>query len=345
MSSRTLSLCAHASRRSFVAVVSVLALATVTPARARQETATPKLGDGDGEWTFTDDAGVHIALPDRPERVVAYLPLAASLWDFGIRPVGVYGTTRRPDGSPEVYAGSVDLDAVEAIGETYGEMDLEKLVALRPELIVNDMWDMPPDVWGLQPETVEQVRHIAPIASIRFVEQPISATLARVEELAVALGADLDASNVAAAKERYERAEADLKAAIAEKPGLTAIFVSGTPDGSYWVANPMEFSDLITFKQLGLDIVQPDAGEEWWEELSWEQAARYPADLILVDARSGSLTGEELAAQIPSFAALPAAKAGQFGAWQTEYVPSYAGVAAVLEDLAETIRGAKTDVA
>jgi iron complex transport system substrate-binding protein len=93
-----------------------------------------------------------------------------------------------------------------------------------------------------------------------------------------------------------------------------------------------------------LDIVQPDAGEEWWEELSWEQVAKYPADLILVDARSGSLTGEELAAQVPSFAALSAAKAGQFGAWQTEYVPSYAGVSAVLEDLAETIRGAKADV-
>lgn len=342
MFSRTLHLSVRGSRRGFVAGASALALGAISPAHARQETATPE-PSGD-QWTFTDDAGNHIALAQRPERVVAYLPLAASLWDFGIRPVGVYGTTRRPDGTPEVYAGSVNLDAVEAIGETYGEMDLEKLVTLRPELIVNDMWDMPPDVWGLQPETVTQVEHIAPIASIRFVEQPISDTLAKVEELAVALGADLDDPEIVAAKERYEQASADLAAAIAEKPGLTAIFVSGTPDGSYWVASPTQFSDLITFKELGLDVVQPDAGDEWWEELSWEQAAKYPADLILVDARSGSMTGEELAAQIPSFAALPAARAGQFGAWKTEYIPSYDGVATVLEDLAATIRGAKTDV-
>jgi iron complex transport system substrate-binding protein len=237
VSSRTSRLFVRGSRRGLVVGVSILALGHLSSASARQETATPQ-SSGSGEWTFADDAGVHIALAHRPERVVAYLPLAASLWDFGIRPIGVYGTTRRPDGSPEVYAGSVDLDAVEAIGETYGEMDLEKLVALRPELIVNDMWDMPPDVWGLQPETVAQVEQIAPIASIRFVEQPISATLARVEELAVALGADLNDPEIGAAKERYEQASADLRAAIGEKPGLTAIFVSGTPDGSYWVANP-----------------------------------------------------------------------------------------------------------
>jgi iron complex transport system substrate-binding protein len=338
-----LQLCVRGSRRGFVAAASALALGSVGPARARQETATPSTG-ADGEWTFTDDAGVDIALARRPERIVAYLPLAASLWDFGVHPVGVYGTTRRPDGTPEVYDGAVDLDTVESIGETYGEMDLEQLISLQPELIVNEMWDMPPDVWGLQPETVEQVKRIAPIASIRFVEQPIAATLARVDELAVALGADLEDPEIVAAKERYETANDDLAAAIAEKPGLTAIFVSGTPESSFWVASPKEFSDLITFNELGLDIVQPEAGDEWWEELSWEQAAKYPADLLLVDARSGSLTGPELAAQVPTFAALPAARAGQFSAWQTEYVPSYAGVAAVLEDLAATIRDMKTDV-
>ncbi|MGH2616788.1 MAG: hypothetical protein ACRDJC_16255, partial [Thermomicrobiales bacterium] len=144
------------SRRRFLAVASVLAVAPASRAAAWHDPGTPVAGVGDGEWTFTDDAGVTITRPQRPERIVAYLPLAASLWELGIRPVAVYGTTRRQDGSPEVYAGEVDLDAAESLGETYGELDLEKLVALQPDLIVNDMWNDPPDVWGLEPETVQQ---------------------------------------------------------------------------------------------------------------------------------------------------------------------------------------------
>jgi iron complex transport system substrate-binding protein len=331
------------SRRQALAAASVIALLPTRALAAWQDAGTPAASDADGEWTFTDDAGVTITLPQRPGRVVAYLPLAASLWEFGVRPVGVYGTTRRPDGTPEVYAGDVDLDAVEAIGETYGELDLEKLVALQPDLIVNDMWNTPPDVWGLQPETIQQVNQIAPIANVRFVERPVTETIGSVEKLASALGADLTAPEVVAAKEAFTRASDDLEAAIAEKPGLTTLFISATPEGSFWVGNPMQFSDLMYFQELGLDVVQPDVTTDFFEELSWEQAARYPADLILIDARSGSSTAEQLM-EVPTFATLPAAAAGQFGAWQTEYVPSYVAFTAVMEDLAETIRGARADI-
>ena len=332
------------SRRRFVTAAAATALVSIHPARARQDASPVADSTADGAWIFTDDAGVTIEREQRPERIVAYLPLAASLWEFGIRPVAVYGTTRRSDGSPEVYAGEVDLDAVESLGEVYGELDLEGLVEAQPDLIVNDMWNDPPDVWGLAPETVQQVTQIASIANVLFVERPAPETIATIETLAAALGAVLEAPEIVAAREAFQAASDDLRAAIAEKPGLTVLFVSGTPDGSFWVASPEEFSDLMYFQQLGLDIVVPETiTAEWWEELSWEQAGKYPADLILVDARSGSSSGEQLMA-VPTFAALPAAAAGQLGSWQTEYVPSYAAFTAVMQDLAATIRGAEPDI-
>ncbi|MCC6313291.1 MAG: ABC transporter substrate-binding protein, partial [Thermomicrobiales bacterium] len=113
-------------RRCLLAVGSgALVALAVGRSTALAQTATPA-----GSWSFTDDLDVVIERPTRPERIVAYLPLAAGLWNFGIRPIAVYGTTRRPDGSPEGMAGVVDLDAVVSPGEAYGELDLERLVAL-----------------------------------------------------------------------------------------------------------------------------------------------------------------------------------------------------------------------
>lgn len=339
MSSRPEALAGALSRRRLLAGSLGAALLAAHPVAARQE-GTPGAGET-GEWTWTDDAGQTFTLPARPERVVAYLPVAAALWDFGVRPVGVYGPTRRPDGTPEVYVGNVDLDAVVSLGEEYGAIDLEALVALQPDLIVNDMWADPPDIFGLDADGVAQMEAIAPIGQIKFVDRPITETIASVEALAAALGADIEADEVVAAREAFDKASKELRAAIAEKPGLTAIFASGTPDESYWVANPSVNADLLYFKELGLEIAQPDIEEGFFEEVSWEQAGKYPADLILLDARQWSSTGEQLKEQVPTFAALPAAKADQFGSWLTEYVPSYAGITPVLQALTEAIRGSE----
>jgi iron complex transport system substrate-binding protein len=326
-----------------VAVSTGLALGAIGVSRrsAAAQDATPSAA---GEWTYVDDYGVTITRPSRPERIVAYTTIAASLWDFGLRPVAFYGTSRRQDGSPEVYVGNIDLDAVESLGEEYGQIDLEALVSVKPDLIVNDMWSDPPDIWGMDTDAIAQMNQIAPIAEIEFVDRPITDTIESVEKLAGALGADLEAPQVLEAKERFAKASQDLEAAIAEKPGLTAIFVSATPEGSYWVGNPSIFADLMYFKELGLDIVQPKNPDGYWEELSWEQADLYKADLILIDARKWSSTGAQLKAQVPTFAALPAAKLDAFGSWDTEYVPSYAGFAPVLEKLTAVIRDADPDV-
>ncbi len=221
-------------------------------------------------------------------------------------------------------------------------MDLEALVALQPDLILYDIYGEF-DLWGLSPEAVAQVEAIAPIAGISFVNRPVNETIGKIEELAGLLGADLDAPDVVAAREQFDTASEDVRAVCAEKEGLTAIFAAGWTD-NFYVANPPIWTDLIYFQELGLDVVAPDIpATELWETLSWEQANKYQVDLILNDARSAALSPEELA-EYATWASQPAVEAGQVGEWYTEFVPSYAGFAGVLESLAETIGEASADI-
>jgi iron complex transport system substrate-binding protein len=313
--------------------------ASATP--AADPTATTSAADG--AWTFTDDRGVTIELSQMPERVVAYAPIAAALWDSGFHVVGVYGTTLRADGTPEITTGSMDLDAVVSLGETYGELDMEALVGLQPQLIVFDIYTPEVDLWGVPADMVAQIESIAPILGISYVERPVTDTIARIEELAGALGADLNAPEVVEARAQFDAASAAVEAAVADKPGLEVLFIAAWSEALY-IANPPMWNDLIYFQDLGLQVVVPDVEPtELWETLSWEQAGKYPADLALNDARSGSLSVAEMN-EIATWAAHPAAQAGQVGAWQTEFVASYAGFTAVLEDLAGTVSQANPDV-
>lgn len=333
------------TRRKLISAGLALGLISVLPgcgggSGGSQANPSPSSG-----WTFTDDRGVTITRPKRPERIVAYVPIAASLWDCGVRPVGVYGTTLRPDGTPEITVGEMDLDAVASLGETYGELDLEKLASLQPDLIVFDMYTQEVDLWGLSPDALAQVEQIAPIAGISFSGHPATTVIGRLEDLAAAVGADLTASGVTSAREQFSQASEEFKAAVAEKPGLTVLFMAGWPDNLY-IANPAGWPDLQYLQELGLNIVTPETPDpEYpiWQTLSWEQAIKYPADLALQDDRSGAPSVEELK-NFPTWAAHPAAKAGQVGAWQTEFVPSYRGFTLVLEALTEIIRKSRDDV-
>jgi iron complex transport system substrate-binding protein len=326
------------TRRQVLGGLAVFSLAGV-PARAAAQDATPEAG-----WTFTDDAGVTISLPEAPQRVVAYVNLAAALDDFGAKPYGYFGQPLRPDGTRETIAGDMDLEGMASVGPDYGAFDIEKLVAEDIDLIVNDMWETPPTFWGLEEGAVEQINTVAPIVNLWFVGQPVTDTIERAGELAVALGADPDDPQVVADREAFLAAEAELKEAIAANPGLKVAFASGTPDDAFYIGNPNMNADLMYYASLGLDIVAPEAQDSFFEELSWEEVGKYPVDLLIMDDRQWSSTPEELAAQVPTFAALPAVKAGAYGPWASEWVPSYPGMTPVLKNLAELIRNADPDI-
>jgi iron complex transport system substrate-binding protein len=281
-------LVAALARRQLLSSGLTLGLLAVLPSCGRD---IPKpSGTTSGQWEFTDDRGVPISLPKRPERIVAQTTASEALWDYGVRPIAIFGPRRRPDGSVDFQAGNIDLDAVESLGD-YGEMDLEKLIALKPELYV-DLAMYGNQLWYLG-KNEDRVKAIAPTVGISMQRVSILESISRFETLSGLLGADLMAPDVVEAKSAFAQAESDLKAAIAEKPGLKILVVSPTPDQVY-VASPGWMTDLRYFHDLGLDI-QTHNTSDFFEVLSWEQVNRYPADLMLIDQRDSASTVELLA--------------------------------------------------
>ncbi len=327
------------TRRRFLAAASGLAVVAAHNGRgvAFAQEATPA---PEGGWTFVDDRGATISLPARPERIVAQ-STSAALWDYGIRPIGVFGPQRNPDGSNAADIGDVDLDSVAGLSEAWDAFDVEGLLALDADLVVGPLHP-DGDISYLLPEFEELLGGSVPVLGILFTGG-VSANhiLERYEELAAALGADLQTPEVVAAREEFDAAVADLRDAIAGNPGLTVMAIAGTSDGMV-VANASFAADLVFLKELGLDIVQH--GEEgMWEQLSWEQADKHEVDLILVDARSNAMTREEYAA-IGTWASLPAVQAGQLGPWRTELPYSRRAYAEYLRELAEVIRAADAGI-
>ena len=52
----------------------------------------------------------------------------------------MFGPTKLKDGSPDPQAGDLPVDRLEIIGNAFGEFNIEKYAALRPELLVSNMF-------------------------------------------------------------------------------------------------------------------------------------------------------------------------------------------------------------
>jgi iron complex transport system substrate-binding protein len=287
---------------------------------------------------FTDDKGVTIELDHLPERVVADVNAAAPLWDFGVRPIGVFGWNASETGDFGDAGGNIDPDAVEVAGNTAEPVQLEKMAALDPDLIITITWtpDDETEYWSIDLETLPLVQSIAPLLAMSATGSA-DVNTERFAELAAALGADLETPELAEAKERYDAALTDLQAATAEKAGIQVLFLYVDSETIY-VANPGDWADLTFYQNAGLNIITPDAEPgSYWEQLSFEQALKYPADLIMSSSRPGTLALDKFASH-PTLGAHPAVIAGQVVTWNQDFIQSYQGMAEAMEHLASTLR-------
>ncbi|MFC8846830.1 MULTISPECIES: ABC transporter substrate-binding protein [unclassified Micromonospora] len=295
-----------------------------------------------GPWSFTDDRPEKVTRDATPTRVVAFTGVAAALVDFGLdsQLVGVFGETTRSDGSKEPQAGDLDVGKVTVLGNVWGEFSIEKYAALRPELLVTHMYD-PGAFWYVPDESKDKILALAPTVAIQTARVPMYRPIERYAALAAALGADLKAQKVTDAKARFEAAAESVRQAVKANPGIKVLAASGSPD-VFYASNPKVSTDLMYFAELGVDIVVPTKLEQgdYFEALSWENADRFPADLILLDNRSTALQPADLAKK-PTWAALPAVKANQVTPWDAVPRFSYAGAAPLLENLAKAIVAAK----
>ncbi|WIY00038.1 ABC transporter substrate-binding protein [Amycolatopsis mongoliensis] len=328
------------SRRGFLIGAGGLAAAAALTACGSGE---DKPAASSGPWEFTDDRGQKAARDQRPTRVVAYVSSAAALWDYGVRPLGVFGPQKTADGTKEIQAGNIDLNAVTSIGNAWDDFSMEKFAALKPDLVITGLTGAKPtDLWVLKDDLGPKVQQIAPIVALSEYKVTLPKVIERYEQLAVALGGDANSDVIKKGKDDFRKASDDLKAAIKAKPGLKVLVVSSDKDNLY-VCKPEFFADLAYYRDLGLDIVNGAGSDDYFETLSWEQAGKYPADLILTDSRTYALSRQQLAA-IPTWAQLPAVKANQLADWSTEPRFNPVLAAPVIRKLTEVVQGARTDI-
>ncbi|MBB5939690.1 ABC transporter substrate-binding protein [Streptomyces zagrosensis] len=334
------------SRRHLLALGGALALSPLLAACGKDDANGDSKSSGsgqkgdDGAWHFKDDRGRTVTLDRRPQRIVAFVSAAAALYDYGIECTGIFGPSKPIDGKPNPQAGRLDLDKLTSVGEQWGQFNIEKYVALRPDLLVSTMFP-PPALWFVPGESQKKIETLARTVGIAGAHRSLLKPLERTADLAVALGADLRAQQPAQAKARFERAAETLREAARANGGLKVMAMTGSPDQMY-VAVPDAYCDLHYFKDLGVEFVEGKKSDKWgfWEFLSWENADRYHADLIMMDNRAAAMRRKDLD-QKPTWRQLPAVRAGQIVPWSMEERYSYAGYAPVIEHLAAAVRDAK----
>ncbi|MFE7382507.1 ABC transporter substrate-binding protein [Streptomyces zhihengii] len=335
----------HLTRRGLLAAGGALGLGVALAACGKDDA---KEGGGtdtgaaksSGPWSFKDDRGQTAEQKSVPKNIVAFTGTAAALYDYGIQVKGVFGPTKTADGKADVQAGDMNIDKLEILGNVWGEFNVEKYAGLAPELLITDMWQKDA-LWYVPDESKDKILGLAPSVALWAAETTMPQALARRAELAESLGADLKDRKVTDAKARFEAAAERLRKAAKAKPELKVLIGSGSQD-LFYVSVPKMSADTLYFQELGVKFVEPKPNAQgFFEELSWENVGKYEADLIILDNRTGTLQDADLKKAKPTWAQLPAVKAGQVAARVTEPVYSYAKCAPLLEDLAEAIENAK----
>ncbi|MER6945416.1 ABC transporter substrate-binding protein [Nonomuraea sp. NPDC000554] len=321
------------ARRGFLAAAAGFAALALTACGSGTAATQASQGPAGAGWSFTDDRGARLDLPKAPSRIVAQVGAAAALWDFGVRPIAVFGPHRLKDGARDPQAGNVDITKVEGLGNVWDEFNVEKYISLQPDLLVSNMY-VKGTLWYVPEKSKATIEQVAPTAGIMLTGRSATQVIGRYEELARSLGADL--KGVAEAKARFEAATQRLK----QFKDLRILMMSGGPD-AMWVVNPPEYPDIVHLTQSGLNVVKPGKVDQggFFQTLSWENADMYDADVILYDTRTQSLKPEEMMKK-PTFAKLPAVRAGRLYPWRAEAPFSYQGYAAVMEELAANLEKA-----
>ncbi|MBZ6474710.1 ABC transporter substrate-binding protein [Streptomyces griseocarneus] len=329
------------SRRGFLTAGGALGLGALLTAcgGGSSDASSDTAGGKDGAWSFKDDRGKTVKAGKTPRRIVAFTGTAAALHDFGIECVGVFGPTKLANGKPDPQAGDLDVDKLTILGNAWGEFGIEKYAGLRPDLLVSNMFE-PEALWYVPEESKKKILGFAPSVGLTASRVSMLEPVKRYAALAESLGADLTAKKVTDAKARFEKAAERLRKA-AKTNRIKVMAASGSAD-LFYVSNPAVNADLMYFRELGVDLVVPDKLDKggYFESLSWENADKYQADLIILDSRTSALQPKDLAAK-PTWEQLPAVKAGQVSPWMSEPRFSYAGCAPLLEDLAAAIEKAK----
>ncbi|MFE9765580.1 ABC transporter substrate-binding protein [Streptomyces sp. NPDC005808] len=337
----------HLTRRGILAAGGALGLGAVLAACGDDDPTSSGSADetkaASGPWTFKDDRGTTVKLDAIPANIVAFTGVAAALFDYGIEVKGVFGPTKTADGKADVQAGDIDISKVTILGNEWGQFNIEKYAALAPDVLISTLFDDAGTLWYVPEESKDKILKLAPSVGISVYDRQLPVSLERMYALAESLGADVQAAEVVDAKKKFETAAERLRAAAKAHPDIKVLAGSASQD-IFYVSGSNLSIDLEYFKALGVNLVEPDpkvlkASGGWYENLSWENVDKYPADIIMMDDRTGTIQPADITEA--TWKQLPAVKAGQVIPRSPEPIISYDKCTPLLDNLAEAIENAK----
>ncbi|MFJ5679799.1 ABC transporter substrate-binding protein [Streptomyces sp. NPDC093097] len=241
-------------------------------------------------WEFSDDRGRLVVAGERPERIVAYIQAGATLWDHGVRPVGLFGSMHDGLAADPAKAGELPLSEVRYLGSG-AALHPETLLEDRPDLVVAVTYDGE-QVYGLAAKTAQELEEQVPVATVAVGP---GRSLAEVRERFAALAGSLGHGEPLALARELDAAEDELRRADGGpvRPRVVALSPAG-PDKVH-LARPGTWPDLRALAEHGVEFPEPAAGAGAnWSTVGWAEAAALAPDVVLIDVRVNAARVEAL---------------------------------------------------
>ncbi|ROP60996.1 ABC transporter substrate-binding protein [Curtobacterium sp. ZW137] len=312
--------------------VSALLLTGCSSTGSSDTAGSDSTSASNGAWSYKDATGTTVKVDHTPKKVVVLNDIAISFVQYGLHPVGTFGQLTMAD---DARFTGLDTDGITQLGTGYGDIDLEKLAALQPDLVVTSVY--PTDEKGTldtsQPgygfkdmAQQKQIAAIAPVAQVRWGGKGLD-VIKDITGLAESLGAKQ--SKVDAAEKRFDTAKGKLETA-AKDSDLTVVSMYADGDGAY-VTRPADEPTLQMYTDFGVDLVNPKPKGFYWGIYSWENAGQITGDVLLLSQQGYQVADLE---KQPTFADNAALQAGQVHSWtfpaldyasQADYMTKLAG--------------------
>lgn len=286
----------------------------------------------DAPWSYKDATGTTVKVDHTPKRVVVLNDIAISFVQYGLHPVGTFGQLTM---ASDARFKGLDTKGITQLGKAYGDIDLEQLAALKPDLVITSVYptdeqgtiDTKSPGYGFKDMAQQkQVAAIAPIAQVKWGGKGLD-VIKDISGLAESLGAKQ--STVDAAEKRFDTAKDDLTAAT-KRQDLKVVSMYADGDGAY-VTRPADEPTLQMYSDFGVDLVTPKPKGFYWGIYSWENAGQISGDVLLLSQQGYQVADLE---KQPTFADNAALAAGQVHSWtfpaldyasQAEYMTKLAG--------------------
>lgn len=314
-------------KRTFLLSVATALIVALTGCSSASAPGTPQPGgdkadSGAVSLQHPSIEGLKIDFPKRPTKLVMDCYAYSSLHEYGIEPAALFGYECD---SPQIMKG-IDVSKIEKVGKD-GEIDMEKLAALRPDAVVGNGTEKG---WSWFKEDVNaQLKRVAP-----FVPIPSGGTvdqnIANMRTIAGFFGADVTAAKILQADKDFDTAKKAFTQANQGK-SLNYLLTSPTKEVLY---TGVGFPQADLLAGLGATIIgapKPATGNPWGK-VAWEEAGQYPADIILIESYS-----PESAFSSELWDALPAIKARQITGWYSKGALTSRNYADWLSDVARKV--------